>query len=46
MTDPDTARRHLDTCDSYPYLERVGGLLRTGRTGTNVADLWIVDKSR
>ena len=45
VTDPDVARRHLDGCDSYPYLERVGALLRTGKTGTNVADLWIVDKS-
>ena len=45
VTDPAPARRHLDACDSYPYLEAVGGLLRTGRTGTNVADLWIVDRS-
>lgn len=45
VTDTGMARRHLDNCDSYPYLERAGGLLRTGKTGTNVADLWIVDKS-
>ena len=45
VTDPALARRHLDACDSYPYLEATGGLLRTGRTGTNVADLWIVDRS-
>lgn len=45
VTDPGVARRHLDSCDSYPYLDRAGGLLRTGKTGTNVADLWIVDKS-
>ena len=45
VTDPAPARRHLDACDSYPYLEAAGGLLRTGRTGTNVADLWIVDRS-
>ena len=46
VTDPDAACRYLDACDSYPYLESVGALLRTGKTGTNVADLWIVDKSR
>ena len=45
VTDLEVARRHLADCDSYPYLARVGALLRTGRTGTNVADLWIVDKS-
>lgn len=45
VTDPALARSRLDACDSYPYLEAAGGLLRTGRTGTNVADLWIVDRS-
>ena len=45
VTDPEPARRHLDAYDSYPYLREAGGLLRTGRTGTNVADLWIVDRS-
>ena len=45
VTDPAPARSHLEACDSYPYLEAAGGLLRTGRTGTNVADLWIVDRS-
>ena len=45
VTDAGIARRHLDNCDSHPYLENMGGLLRTGKTGTNVADLWIVDKS-
>ncbi len=45
VNDPAPARRHLNECDSYPYLEQAGALLRTGRTGTNVADLWIVDKS-
>ena len=45
VTDPDVARRHLAGCDSYPYLERAGALLRIGKTGTNVADVWIVDKS-
>ena len=46
VADPEMALRHLDSCDSYPYLDSVGALLRTGKTGTNVADLWIVDKSR
>lgn len=45
VTDPERARRHLAGCDSYPYLDGVGALLRTGKTGTNVADVWIVDKS-
>ena len=45
VTDPALARSHLDACDSHPYLQAAGGLLRTGRTGTNVADLWIVDRS-
>ena len=45
VTDPEVARRHLAGCDSYPYLERAGALLRIGKTGTNVADVWIVDKS-
>lgn len=45
VTDPALARRHLDACDSYTYLKATAGLLRTGRTGTNVADLWIVDRS-
>ena len=45
VSDTRVPRRHLDNCDSYPYLDSVGGLLRTGKTGTNVADLWIVDKS-
>ena len=45
VTDPGLARQHLAGFDSYPYLARAGALLRTGKTGTNVADLWIVDKS-
>lgn len=32
----------LTRCDAYPALDRVGALLRTGRTGTNVADLVVV----
>lgn len=45
VSDTREARRRLDNCDSHPYLGSVGGLLRIGKTGTNVADLWIVDKS-
>lgn len=33
--------RALATHDAYPALRRVGGLLRTGPTGTNVMDLHI-----
>lgn len=32
----------LTRCDAYPALDEVGALLRTGRTGTNVADLVVV----
>lgn len=32
----------IKRCDAYPFLDRCGGLLRTGRTGTNVADLRVV----
>lgn len=45
VTRPGPARRALEACDSYPCLEAAGALLRTGSTGTNVADLWIVDKT-
>jgi glycerate 2-kinase len=36
---PDEA---LATCDAFPYLERVGGLVVTGPTHTNVMDLRIL----
>ena len=45
VTRPGPARRALEACDSYPCLEAAGGLLRTGSTGTNVADLWMIDKT-
>ena len=45
VADPDAALSYLARYDSYPYLDSVRALLRTGKTGTNVADLWIVDKS-
>lgn len=32
--------------DSYHALEAAGALIRTGPTGTNVADLWIVDRTQ
>jgi glycerate 2-kinase len=32
----------LTRCDAYPLLTKAGGLIRTGPTGTNVADLRIV----
>jgi hydroxypyruvate reductase len=41
-------QRHLDLpralarCDAYPLLDAAGGLIRTGPTGTNVADIRIV----
>lgn len=34
--------RALVRCDAYPLLDASGGLIRTGATGTNVADLRIV----
>ncbi|NCY02613.1 MAG: glycerate kinase, partial [Planctomycetia bacterium] len=35
-------RLALARCDAYPLLDAAGGLVRTGPTGTNVADLRIV----
>ena len=32
----------LARCDAYPVLAAAGGLIRTGPTGTNVADVRIV----
>jgi glycerate-2-kinase len=40
--DPGAVPRSLARCDAYPLLARTGGLIRTGPTGTNVADLRIV----
>ena len=34
--------RALARCDAYPLLAAIGGLIRTGPTGTNVADIRIV----
>ena len=41
-TDPAALRRALFRCDAGPLLESAGGLVRTGPTGTNVADVRIV----
>lgn len=44
----DAAARRLDPAahlrrhDSYPFFDAVGGLIRTGGTGTNVTDLRVV----
>jgi len=37
--DPDA---YLAENDSYRFFDRIGGLLRTGPTGTNVCDLQLV----
>lgn len=52
IVDGETARRAreagldplaaLDANDSYPLLDRVGALMRTGPTGTNVNDLLVL----
>jgi hydroxypyruvate reductase len=36
----------LTRCDAYPVLTKAGGLIRTGPTGTNVADLRIMLAAR
>ncbi len=40
--DRPALERALARCDSLPILERSGGLVRTGPTGTNVADVRII----
>ena len=35
-------RKHLDRHDAYPFFDATGGLIRTGLTGTNVADVGVV----
>jgi glycerate 2-kinase len=39
---PDGAAEALARHDAYPFFDRVGGLIRTGPTGTNVADVRVV----
>lgn len=33
---------HLARHDAYPFFERIGGLIRTGMTGTNVMDVRVI----
>jgi len=40
--DPARLRAALLSCDAHPLLDACGGLVRTGPTGTNVADVRIV----
>jgi glycerate-2-kinase len=40
--DPQGSEQALARCDALPLLERAGGLVRTGPTGTNVADVRII----
>lgn len=39
LASAESARRR---CDAYPFFEQVGGLIRTGLTGTNVMDVRLV----
>ena len=38
----DTIDQYLQNDDSYHYCEKVGGLIKTGPTGTNVCDLYMI----
>jgi glycerate 2-kinase len=38
----DTPERYLDNNDSYSFFDRLGDLIRTGPTDTNVGDLQII----
>jgi glycerate-2-kinase len=42
LADRPALSRGIARCDSLPLLERAGGLIRTGPTGTNVADVRIL----
>jgi hydroxypyruvate reductase/glycerate 2-kinase len=39
---PGDAENALRRHDAYPFFERVGGLIRTGLTGTNVMDVRVI----
>jgi len=39
---PEVLRRAIDRCDAHPLLAAAGGLIETGPTGTNVADVRIM----
>ncbi len=38
----ENPRIYLDDNNAYPFLDKYGALLRTGPTGTNVCDVWVV----
>ena len=38
----DTPERYLDNNDSYRFFDRLGDLIRTGPTNTNVGDLQVI----
>jgi hydroxypyruvate reductase len=38
------AERFLLNNDSHPYLAAMGAVIRCGPTGTNVGDLWLIDR--
>jgi hydroxypyruvate reductase len=42
ITNIETALKHLRNNDSYPLLEDLGALIKTGPTGTNVMDINIM----
>jgi glycerate 2-kinase len=44
VADLAAARQAIDAFDSSTYLAATHSLITTGRTGTNVGDIWIVDK--
>ncbi|MGL6196385.1 MAG: glycerate kinase type-2 family protein [Thermoguttaceae bacterium] len=37
---------YLQRCDAYNYFQRIGGLLKSGPTGTNVCDLRVIAVER
>jgi hydroxypyruvate reductase len=38
----DAPERYLDNNDSYRFFDRLGDLIRTGPTDTNVGDLQVI----
>jgi glycerate 2-kinase len=38
----DAPEAYLDNNDSYVYFDRLGDLIRTGPTNTNVGDLQVI----
>ena len=41
-TNPNSIADAISSCNSYELLKSAGGLIETGPTGTNVADIRIV----